>query len=106
MKIPKTSSRRRSSVVVSGALLAATAIVTVLGMTVVVVPASSIFKPVYAQIAQDINQEVEAENIPDLALGGNAEQGTLQLDFGQNVEEVVEEDVEEETTGQPLPVMP
>jgi hypothetical protein len=75
-------------------------------MAVVVVPASSIVKPVYAQIAQDINQEVEQENIPDLALGGNAEQEMLRLDFGQNVEEVVEEDVEEETTGQPLPVMP
>jgi hypothetical protein len=101
MKSPKTSSSSRSSVVVDGALLAATAIVTVLGMAVVI-PASSIVKPVYAQIAADINEQVTEEDIPELALGGNAEQDMLQLDFGQNVEEVVEE----ETTGQPLPVMP
>jgi hypothetical protein len=65
MKTLKTSSRR---VVVIVALLAVTTIVTVVGMTAVVVPASSIVKPAYAQLDDISGEQItvgEEIEIPD-----------------------------------------
>jgi hypothetical protein len=61
MKTPKTTSRRRVVI----ALLLAT-IVTV-GMAAVVVPASSIVKPAYAQLDDDISDQIiGGEEIPEV----------------------------------------
>jgi len=81
MKTLKTSSRR---VVVIVALLAVTTIVTVVGMTAVVVPASSIVKPAYAQL-DDISGEqiIGEEEIPE--------------------SDDIRERVEEITSSQPVP---
>jgi hypothetical protein len=82
MKTPKTSSGRSAVVVI--ALLAATTIVTV-GMAAVVVPASSLVKPAYAQL-DDISREQivgGGEEIPD--------------------SDAISEKVEEIITSQPVP---
>jgi hypothetical protein len=92
MKIPKTSSRTRS-VVVSVAFVAATAIVTVLGMAAVV-PASSIVKPAYAQISSDIGEEIIEGEIPDL-LEDIVQEQLPRLDFGEPVQELIFDPVEE-----------
>jgi hypothetical protein len=67
MKTPKTNSGRRIVVI---ALLAATTIVTI-GMTAVVVPASSIVKPAYAQLDdisdQIIGEEIEIPQLDDIS---------------------------------------
>jgi hypothetical protein len=84
MKTPKTSSRRRSVVVI-------VALLTALGMAVVV-PASPVVKPVYAQIV-DVDEQIAEEFIPDFDLGLDEEM-LSPLTFGQVVEEVTESDIE------------
>jgi hypothetical protein len=82
MKTLKTSSsNRRVVVVVIVALLAATTIiVTVVGMAVVV-PASSIVKPAYAQLDDISEQIIAEEEIPS------------ELDIREKVEEVTSQSV-------------
>jgi hypothetical protein len=82
MKTPKTS-RKRRVIVIAALLTAATTIVTV-GMAVVV-PASSIVKPVYAEL--DISEQIGGEEeIPELD------------DISEKVGEI--------TTSQSLPTLP
>jgi hypothetical protein len=88
MKTPNTSSRRRSVVVV-------VALLTALGMAVVV-PASPIVNPVYAQIV-DVDEQTAEEFIPDFDLRGELGEEMLPpLDFGEVVEEIPESDIGEE----------
>jgi hypothetical protein len=92
MKTPKTSSSRRRSVVVVVGLL------TALGMAVVV-PASPVVKPVYAQIV-DVDEQIAEEFIPEFDLRGELGEEMLPpLTFGEVLEEEItdiEEEIEEE----------
>jgi hypothetical protein len=105
MKTPKTNSRRRRSVVVIVALL------TALGMAVVV-PASPVVKPVYAQIVQDVDEQIAEEFIPDFDLRGELGVGDemlAPLTFGEVVEEEVtdtEEEIEEEIIESDIELLP
>lgn len=100
MKTPKTSSRRRSVVVI-------VALLTALGMAVVV-PASPVVKPVYAQIV-DVDEQIAEEFIPDFDLGLDEEM-LPPLTFGQVVEEIPEsdivEEIEEEVTESDIELLP
>jgi hypothetical protein len=105
MKTPKTNSSRRRSVVVIVALL------TALGMAVVV-PASPVVKPVYAQIIQDVDEQITEEFIPDFDLRGELGVGDEMLPpltFGEVVEEEVtdtEEEIEEEIIESDIELLP
>jgi hypothetical protein len=99
MKTPKTSSRRRSVVVI-------VALLTALGMTVIV-PASPVVKPVYAQIV-DVDEQIAEEFIPDFDLGLDEEM-LPPLTFGEVLEEEVtdiEEEVEEEIIESDIELLP
>jgi len=87
MKTPKTSSRRRSVVVI-------VALLTALGMAVVV-PASPVVKPVYAQIV-NVDEQIAEEFIPEFDLRGELEEEMLPpLTFGEVLEEeIIESDIE------------
>jgi hypothetical protein len=97
MKTPKT---RRSLVVI-------VALLTALGMAVVV-PASPVVKPVYAQIV-DVDEQIAEEFIPDFDLGLDEEM-LPPLTFGQVVEEIPEsdivEEIEEEVTESDIELLP
>jgi hypothetical protein len=87
MKTPKTSSSRRRSVVVVVALLIA------LGMAVVV-PASPVVKPVYAQIVDvDLRGELGEEMLPPLTFGEVLEEEITDTEE-EIEEEIIESDIE------------
>ena len=102
MKTPETSSSRRRSVVVVVALL------TALGMGVLL-PASPVVKPVYAQIV-DVDEQIAEEFIPDFDLRGELGEEMLPpLTFGQVVEEDItdiEEEIEEEIIESDIELLP
>jgi hypothetical protein len=88
MKTPETSSRRSVLIIV--------ALLTAVGMAVVV-PASPVVKPVYAQIV-DVDEQIAEEFIPDFDLRGELGEEMLPpLTFGEVVEEevtIIESDIE------------
>ena len=76
----------------------------------VVVPASPVVKPVYAQIV-DVDEQIAEEFIPEFDLRGELGEEMLPpLTFGQVVEEIPEsdivEEIEEEVTESDIELLP